>query len=78
MIHCLQKKSRDLGEEKPTTYLTFQLERLSLLTEVRKRNNRAVIKNKMDKTFSLQRQEKGKGIRSGGGEREIACIVYSG
>ncbi|KAJ8361311.1 hypothetical protein SKAU_G00178360 [Synaphobranchus kaupii] len=32
-------------------------ERLSLLSEVKKRNNRAVIKDKMDKTFSLQRQE---------------------
>lgn len=32
-------------------------ERLSLLTEVRKRNNRAVLKNKMEKTFSLRRQE---------------------
>lgn len=32
-------------------------ERLSILSEVKKRNNRAVIKNKMDKTFSLRRQE---------------------
>ncbi|XP_041664379.1 uncharacterized protein LOC121523526 [Cheilinus undulatus] len=32
-------------------------ERLSLLSEVRKRNNHAVIKDKMDKTFSLRRQE---------------------
>lgn len=32
-------------------------ERLSLLTEVKKRDNRAVIKHKMAKTFSLRRQE---------------------
>lgn len=32
-------------------------ERLSLLSEVKKRNNRAVIENKMDTTFSLPRQE---------------------
>ncbi|KAK0153250.1 hypothetical protein N1851_005078 [Merluccius polli] len=32
-------------------------ERLSLLTEVKKRDNRAVIKAKMDKTFSLRRQD---------------------
>ncbi|XP_032392486.1 uncharacterized protein LOC116702420 [Etheostoma spectabile] len=32
-------------------------ERLSLLTEATKRNNRAVIKAKMDKTFSLRRQD---------------------
>ncbi|XP_078025314.1 uncharacterized protein LOC117251126 [Epinephelus lanceolatus] len=32
-------------------------DRVTLLSEVRKRNNRAVIKNKMDKTFSLRRQE---------------------
>ncbi|KAF7642129.1 hypothetical protein LDENG_00264180 [Lucifuga dentata] len=32
-------------------------ERLSLISEVRKRNNRAVIKAKMDRTFSLRRQE---------------------
>ncbi|XP_068567851.1 uncharacterized protein [Cebidichthys violaceus] len=32
-------------------------ERLSLLSEVKKRNNRSVIKSKMDKTFSLRRRE---------------------
>ncbi|XP_056277356.1 uncharacterized protein LOC130198234 [Pseudoliparis swirei] len=32
-------------------------ERLSLLSEVKKRNNRTVIKSKMDKTFSVRRQE---------------------
>ncbi|KAK0131061.1 hypothetical protein N1851_034250 [Merluccius polli] len=64
-MHCLQKTSRDLGEAEANhipdipTGETWNLEdeRLSLLTEVRKRNNRAVIKNKMDRTFSLRRQE---------------------
>ncbi|XP_037621965.1 uncharacterized protein LOC119486148 isoform X2 [Sebastes umbrosus] len=32
-------------------------ERLTLLSEVKKRNNRAVIKDKMNKTFSLRRQD---------------------
>lgn len=32
-------------------------ERLSLLSEVKRRNNRIVIKEKMEKTFSLRRHE---------------------
>lgn len=32
-------------------------ERLLLLSEVKKRNNGAVVKDKMEKTFSLRRQE---------------------
>uniref|UniRef100_A0A8C3GB99 PB1 domain-containing protein n=1 Tax=Cyclopterus lumpus TaxID=8103 RepID=A0A8C3GB99_CYCLU len=35
----------------------LEIERLSLLSEVKKRNNRTVIKSKMDKTFSVRRQE---------------------
>lgn len=35
----------------------LEKERLSLLSEVKKRNNRAVVKAKMDKTFSLRRQD---------------------
>ena len=53
-------------------------ERLSLLTEVKKLNNRAVIKAKMYNTFSLRRRDSGKGIRSGRVEREMSCIVHIG
>ncbi|KAL6099179.1 uncharacterized protein ACO6RY_18155 [Pungitius sinensis] len=35
----------------------LEKQRLSLLSEVKKQNNRAVIKDKMGKTFSLRRQE---------------------
>ncbi|XP_035994608.1 uncharacterized protein LOC118563631 [Fundulus heteroclitus] len=35
----------------------LEAERVTLLSEAKKRNNRALIKNKMDKTFSLRRQE---------------------
>uniref|UniRef100_A0A8C2X9N4 PB1 domain-containing protein n=1 Tax=Cyclopterus lumpus TaxID=8103 RepID=A0A8C2X9N4_CYCLU len=35
----------------------LEIERLSLLSEVKKRNNCTVIKSKMDKTFSVRRQE---------------------
>lgn len=63
-LHCQQEKERDLREERhipdiPTGETPDKLEneRLSLSTEVKKQNNHAVIKGKMDKTFSLQRQE---------------------
>ncbi len=35
----------------------LEIYRLSFLNEVKKQNNRAVIKNKIAKTFSLQRLE---------------------